>query len=143
MEESYWNRIFQVSLLDNAPNYLLGALSKRESHYGHISYSSFTKFCLHFYKKILTFILFHFPIFFFFSSFPRSGENLIKVDLTDTDNIDKFIQETKPDVLIHSAAQRFPDQIQKNPESARKLNVDATMKMAASMSKFFLKVVFS
>ena len=59
--------------------------------------------------------------------------------MTDTDNIDKFIQETKPDVLIHSAAQRFPDQIQKNPESARKLNVDATMKMAASMSKFFLK----
>ena len=82
------------------------------------------------------------PIF-FFSSFHRSGENLIKVDLTETDNIDKFIQETKPDVLIHSAAQRFPDQIQKNPESARKLNVDATMKMAASMSKFFLKVVFS
>ena len=82
-------------------------------------------------------------LFSFFSSFHRSGENLIKVDLTDTDNIDKFIQETKPDVLIHSAAQRFPDQIQKNPESARKLNVDATMKMAASMSKFFLMVVFS
>ena len=79
------------------------------------------------------------PIFFFFCSSHRSGENLIKVDLTDTDNIDKFIQETKPDVLIHSAAQRFPDQIQKNPESARKLNVDATMKMAASMSKFFLR----
>lgn len=76
------------------------------------------------------------------TAFSRSGENLIKVDLTDTDNIDKFIQETKPDVLIHSAAQRFPDQIQKNPESARKLNVDATMKMAASMKKIGGKMLY-
>ena len=40
------------------------ALSKRESHYGHISYSSFTQFCLRFYKKILTFISFAYFLFF-------------------------------------------------------------------------------
>ena len=109
MEESYWNRIFQVV----SRNFV----------------------CV--FTKIFNF--YSICLFSFFCSFHRSGENLIKVDLTDTNNIDKFIQETKPDVLIHSAAQRFPDQIQKNPESARKLNVDATMKMAASMSKFFLR----
>ena len=104
----------------------------------------FSYFSSSIFTIFLLFLCFIFKLSYIFSfCHIRSGENLIKVDLTDTDNIDKFIQETKPDVLIHSAAQRFPDQIQKNPESARKLNVDATMKMAASMSKFFLKVVFS
>ena len=75
----------------------------------------------------------------FFSSFIiiRSGgaTNLVKVDLTDIDNIENFINKMKPDFLIHSAAQRFPDKLQKNPEEGRKLNVEATKALASSMSK--------
>ena len=65
----------------------------------------------------------------------RAGENLVKVDLTNIENIDNFIKENKPDVLIHAAAQRFPDKMQQNPEASRKLNVDATNALASSMSK--------
>ena len=32
----------------------------------------------------------------------RAGENLVKVDLTNIENIDNFIKENKPDVLIHA-----------------------------------------
>ena len=59
---------------------------------------------------------------------------MVKVDLTDIEKIDSFIRETKPDFLVHSAAQRFPDKIQKNPGEARKLNVEATKALASSIS---------
>ena len=68
------------------------------------------------------------------TAFSRSGENLVKVDLTDLEQIEKFVQETRPDVLIHSAAQRFPDKMQKDPEAARKLNVEATRALAIALS---------
>ena len=57
------------------------------------------------------------------------------MDLTDTSSINSFITKLKPDFLIHSAAQRFPDKMQENPEQARLLNVEATKVLAESMSK--------
>ena len=44
------------------------------------------------------------------------------------------MSEYKPDFLIHSAAQRFPDKMQENPEQARILNVEATKALASSLS---------
>ena len=61
---------------------------------------------------------------------------MIKVDLTDLDQIEAFIKDVQPDILVHSAAQRFPDKMQKNPEEARKLNVEATKVLASSISKW-------
>ena len=55
--------------------------------------------------------------------------------MTDTASMKSFITEEKPDFLIHSAAQRFPDKMQENPEQARLLNVEATKVLAESMSK--------
>ena len=72
----------------------------------------------------------------------RSGENLVKVDLTDPDEIDRVVSHVKPDVLIHSAAQRFPDKMQNNPEQARKLNIEATKDLASVVSEFVLVPCF-
>ena len=58
----------------------------------------------------------------------------MKVDLTDIPSIKSFVTEQKPDFLIHSAAQRFPDKMQENPEQARLLNVEATKALASSLS---------
>ena len=74
--------------------------------------------------------------------FFRSGENLAKVDLTDIDNIQSFITEHKPDFLIHSAAQRFPDKMKDNPEQARLLNVEATKALASSLHKVGGKMLY-
>ena len=57
------------------------------------------------------------------------------MDLTDISSINSFITKLNPDFLIHSAAQRFPDKMQENPEQARLLNVEATKVLAESMSK--------
>ena len=65
----------------------------------------------------------------------RTGTNLVKVDFSDLDAIAAFIREQKPDFLVHAAAQRFPDQVDKDPEAARKLNVKATESLAKCLGK--------
>ena len=66
----------------------------------------------------------------------------MKVDLTDIPSIKSFVTEQKPDFLIHSAAQRFPDKMQENPEQARLLNVEATKALASSLSKYHIRPLF-
>ena len=68
----------------------------------------------------------------------RSGENLVRLDLTDLDSTRKFIETSRPEFLIHAAAQRFPDKMEKDPEASFKLNVESTRALAEAMSEFFL-----
>jgi dTDP-4-dehydrorhamnose reductase len=65
-----------------------------------------------------------------------SGENFVKLDLTDLDSTRIFIEKTRPEFLIHAAAQRFPDKMDKDPEASIRLNVDATRTLAEAMSKY-------
>ncbi len=60
----------------------------------------------------------------------RDSGDLTKVDLSDIDNITSFLDSMKPDIIIHSAAERRPDVSMRDPESARRLNVDATAAIA-------------
>jgi len=62
--------------------------------------------------------------------FSRPVEGLVQMDITDNDAMDKLIASTKPNLIIHSAAQRFPDQMEKEPEKSWKLNVDTTQHLA-------------
>jgi len=41
-----------------------------------------------------------------------------------------MIQEFKPTCIIHCAAQRFPDKVDKDLEGTLKLNVEATKNLA-------------
>lgn len=61
----------------------------------------------------------------------RISGDLLQVDLTDTDQTAKILRENKPDVVVHSAAQRFPDKVEKDYESAYALNVTASKNLAA------------
>jgi S-adenosylmethionine synthetase len=61
------------------------------------------------------------------------------LDLTNIDGIEKFVNDVKPDFIVHCAAQRFPDKMEKDPEAARKLNVEATKALTASLSKHVKK----
>ncbi|KAJ6790202.1 hypothetical protein PWT90_08008 [Aphanocladium album] len=58
------------------------------------------------------------------------GVDVLKVDLGNTGEVSKLLEEICPDVIIHCAAERFPDKVEKDPEGAKKLNVSATSSLA-------------
>ncbi|KAL3463641.1 hypothetical protein BJX64DRAFT_114966 [Aspergillus heterothallicus] len=55
---------------------------------------------------------------------------IIKADLESQDDIKSLLDESKPQIVIHCAANRFPDLCDKNPDQARRVNVDATRTLA-------------
>jgi len=61
---------------------------------------------------------------------------ILKANLENINEIEKLLDEAKPtpQVVVHCAANRSPDQCDKNPEQARKLNVEATRALAQATS---------
>ncbi|EEY14142.1 methionine adenosyltransferase 2 subunit beta [Verticillium alfalfae VaMs.102] len=56
--------------------------------------------------------------------------SVFKVDLGDAVELQKVIDDTSPRVVVHCAAQRFPDKVDKDPEASKALNVEATRSLA-------------
>ncbi|KAI0947777.1 hypothetical protein AcW1_009452 [Taiwanofungus camphoratus] len=52
----------------------------------------------------------------------RPTDELKKLDLLDSAEVERVFSEYKPDWVVHCAAERRPDVAEKNPEAARKLN---------------------
>jgi S-adenosylmethionine synthetase len=59
-----------------------------------------------------------------------SPPEVIKLDILDQKEIDRVLDEVKPVVVVHCAANRFPDSCTENPEAARKINVGASRALA-------------
>ncbi|ESP03650.1 hypothetical protein LOTGIDRAFT_171179 [Lottia gigantea] len=59
-------------------------------------------------------------------AFSRPGNHLKKVDLTNFDEVKAVFDEFKPDVVIHSAAERRPDVVENQTDATKQINVDAT-----------------
>lgn len=73
---------------------------------------------------------------------PNHGE-AIKLDLSNSDDVSKTIQEYKPDSIIHLAAMTNVDECEKNPDKAYQINSKAAehlAKQAARTGAFFLHV---
>ncbi|KAI9007377.1 RmlD-like substrate binding domain-containing protein [Gaertneriomyces semiglobifer] len=64
------------------------------------------------------------------TAFSRSGEGLVKLDLTDNDAVTAFIKEQSPRVIVHCAAERRPDVAQNNREGTRNLNEEIPRHLA-------------
>jgi len=64
------------------------------------------------------------------TAFTRAGEDLVKVDLSDLDNLPGFLDGIQPDIIIHSAAERRPDVSQRDQEGTERLNVGTTTRIA-------------
>nr|CAD7199505.1 unnamed protein product [Timema douglasi] len=58
------------------------------------------------------------------------GPNLHKLDITDSNEVRHAILNFKPNIIIHCAANRFPDKVDLDPNGATKINVDATKSLA-------------
>ncbi len=74
--------------------------------------------------------------------FSREAEDIIKLDLTDFDLVRMLIMTEKPDIIIHSAAERRPDVTANNPDAAEELNVDATRNIAELAAKYNVCMVY-
>ena len=59
-------------------------------------------------------------------AYSRAREGLRKVDLCDPKQVENVLDEFQPQVVIHSAAERRPDVVEKKSDSALALNVSAT-----------------
>ncbi|KAI9489002.1 RmlD-like substrate binding domain-containing protein [Zychaea mexicana] len=55
---------------------------------------------------------------------------LVKLDLTDSQAVETFIQDHNPDVVVHCAAERRPDVAEKDHEGTLKLNVQVPRTLA-------------
>ncbi|KAF2025484.1 NAD(P)-binding protein [Setomelanomma holmii] len=59
-----------------------------------------------------------------------SPPEVIKLDILDRANIEQVLDEMKPNVVVHCAANRFPDSCTANPAAANRLNVDSSRALA-------------
>ncbi|EJT77308.1 methionine adenosyltransferase 2 subunit beta [Gaeumannomyces tritici R3-111a-1] len=65
------------------------------------------------------------------AAFSRAdGVSILKVDLGNVVEIEKALDKIRPQVVVHCAANRFPDKVDKDPEGTRRLNVAATGTLA-------------
>ncbi|KAI1480246.1 NAD(P)-binding protein [Daldinia eschscholtzii] len=59
------------------------------------------------------------------------GSSVLKVDLVNAEQVEATLDNIKPQVVVHCAANRFPDKCDKDPEGTRALNVEATRRLAS------------
>lgn len=64
------------------------------------------------------------------TAFSRAGEHLIPLDLTDHEQVRSTLDQVQPHLVIHCAAERWPDRCAQQPDSAWQLNVDSTRSLA-------------
>ncbi|APA13674.1 hypothetical protein SS1G_07654 [Sclerotinia sclerotiorum 1980 UF-70] len=55
---------------------------------------------------------------------------ILKADLASESEVSKVLDESKPQVVIHCAANRFPDKCDNDPEGTRALNIAASASLA-------------
>lgn len=60
----------------------------------------------------------------------NNNNNIIPLNLRNPNDITNFIHQHQPNIVIHCAAQRFPDQAERHPEETIQLNVDSTIHLA-------------
>ena len=70
-------------------------------------------------------------------AFTRSdpSKQLVKLDLTDPAALDSCLRDFNPDVIVHTAAERRPDVVEKDPAASHAINVEAPANIATLASK--------
>ena len=66
----------------------------------------------------------------------------IKIDLSDTNQLNDSISKIKPDAIIHLAAMTNVDQCEKEKDLAMKINAESTEVLAKQAAKFHAFFVY-
>jgi len=73
----------------------------------------------------------------------RVRRGLKKLDLTKFDDVEKFIDEFKPDAIIHCAAEKKVENVEKDYKASSDLNIGATENLAKICSgKKYIKFIY-
>ena len=59
-------------------------------------------------------------------AYSRVRGSLVRVDLCEREEVEGVVEDFKPHIVVHSAAERRPDVVSKKEEQAKALNVGAT-----------------
>ncbi len=76
------------------------------------------------------------------TGFSRAQAGIYKLDLTHAYEVELFIAEHQPDVIVHCAAERRPDVSEQDPSAALALNVSATKALAEAAKKHGAWVIY-
>jgi len=76
------------------------------------------------------------------TGFSRVAPPLLKLDLLDSKAVESFITEHKPQIIIHSAAERRPEVVQENFETSKQLNVGSTELLASLCAKNDIYLIY-
>lgn len=74
--------------------------------------------------------------------YSRKGEGRIAVDLTDRHSVVSFFKENPVQLIIHCAAERRPDVVSNDPESAEALNLSATRYLGEVAAETGAKLIY-
>ncbi|KAG7273461.1 hypothetical protein CRUP_032709, partial [Coryphaenoides rupestris] len=64
------------------------------------------------------------------TAYRRARGPILRCDLLDEEAMRALLHQLKPDVIVHCAAERRPDVVERHPEAALQLNVHATGALA-------------
>ncbi len=65
-----------------------------------------------------------------------------ELDLTNKEEVDKYMEEIKPNLVIHCAAYTAVDNAEENEEAAENINVNATGYIAENCKKYGSKMIY-
>ena len=71
------------------------------------------------------------------------GAAVIRIDLADSKELKKVFSEVRPDAVIHTAAASSPNYCQEHPEVSKKINIDASLNIAALCADYEIPYVFT
>jgi len=72
----------------------------------------------------------------------RAEPPLVKLDLLDSFAINKLMDQIKPNIVIHCAAERRPDRVSQNPNLANALNVTSTGILAEQCERINATIIY-
>ena len=76
------------------------------------------------------------------TAFSRPAHPLLRVDLTDEDELSELFAMFMPDIVLHAAAERRPDIVDLDPDRARILNVGVTERVARFCGEFGAHLIY-
>ncbi|XP_025201510.1 methionine adenosyltransferase 2 subunit beta-like [Melanaphis sacchari] len=75
-------------------------------------------------------------------SFKRTSPGLTKLDLLDKDAVTNLLNTICPDIIVHCAAERFPDKVENDPQTAYDLNVGVSAHLADVANKLNVPLLY-
>ncbi|XP_050544416.1 methionine adenosyltransferase 2 subunit beta-like isoform X2 [Daktulosphaira vitifoliae] len=78
----------------------------------------------------------------FGTAFKRAQLGLNKLNLLNKKEVSDMLNTVKPDIIIHCAAERFPDKVESDPQTAYDLNVGVTAHLANEANQLNIPLLY-